>query len=169
MSEDGSVIFNCICISSAYEWYVIYEYLSKFEKSGWMYIIKTGQNSEGHQLLVYVDWKSGIDINFVLSVTNHSWAVFLIPIDVSLVAKMSWLISKVAERSSNMIMEPYLDEAVLCNLSSICVMVVSVLLKDVYALWKIFNILYLCRYALSCLATILSRVLDRVYNLEIGR
>ena len=155
MSEDGSVIFNCICISSAYEWYVIYEYLSKFEKSGWMYIIKTGQNSEGHQLLVYVDWKSGIDINFVLSVTNHSWAVFLIPIDVSLVAKMSWLISKVAERSSNMIMEPYLDEAVF--------------LKDVYALWKIYNMLYLWRYDLSCLATTLSKVLDRVDKLEIGR
>ena len=48
---------------------------------------------------------------------------------------MLWLIvSKVAERSSNMIMEPYLDEAVLCNLSSICVMAVSVLLKDVYVL-----------------------------------
>ena len=32
MSEDGSVIFNCIFISSAYEWYVICEYLSKIEK-----------------------------------------------------------------------------------------------------------------------------------------
>ena len=32
ISKDGSVIFNCICISSAYEWYVIYGYLSKIEK-----------------------------------------------------------------------------------------------------------------------------------------
>ena len=59
----------------------------------------------------------------------------LIPIDDSLVTKMLWLIvSKAAERSSNMIMEPYLDEAVLCNLSNMCVMAVSVLLKDVYVL-----------------------------------
>ena len=55
-----------------------------------------------------------------------------LPIYVSLVAKML-LVSKAAERYSNMIMEPYLDEAVLCNLSSMCVMEVSVLLKDVYA------------------------------------
>ena len=55
----------------------------------------------------------------------------LIPIDVSLVAKMLWLIvSKAAERSSNMIMEPYLDEAVLSNWSSMYVMTVSVLLRD---------------------------------------
>ena len=64
-------------------------------------------------------------------------------------------------------MEPYLYKAVLCNLSSMCVMAVSVLLKDVYALWKIFNMLYLWRYALSCLATTLSRVLDRV-NKRLG-
>ena len=55
----------------------------------------------------------------------------LIPIDVCLVAIMLWLIvSKATERSCNMIMEPYLDEAVLCNLSSMCVMAVSVILKD---------------------------------------
>ena len=41
MSEDGSIIFNCICISSAYEWYVIWRYLSKIKKSGWMYILNS--------------------------------------------------------------------------------------------------------------------------------
>ena len=49
--------------------------------------------------------------------TNHSRAMSQIPsLDVSLVAKMSWLIvTKAAEKSSNKMMEPYLDEAVLCN------------------------------------------------------
>ena len=139
-------------------------------------IMVQGQNSEEHQLLVYMDvkewmWKSGIYVNFVLFVsedTNHSWAVSLIHIDVSLDANMMWLIvSKAAERSSNMINEPYLYKAVLCYLSSMCVMAVSVLLKDVYVLWKIFSKLYLWMYALSCLATTLSRVLDRV-NKRLG-
>ena len=85
-----------------------------------------------------------MDINFVLSVSevghkplvvSDHWSVPLIHIYVSLDANMLWMIvSKAAERSSNMIMAPYLDEAVLCNLYSMCVMAVSVLLKDVYAL-----------------------------------
>ena len=51
----------------------------------------------------------------------------LISIDVSLVAALLWLkVSKAAERSSNMIMELYLDEAVLFNLSSICVVCIAV-------------------------------------------
>ena len=147
MSEDGSVIFNYICISSAYEWYVICGYLSKIWKK-WL------------DVDIKQKWVRTLRdfINFILSVGNDiilSWSVSLLPIYVSLVAKMLWLIvSKVAERSIwiwkvYMIMEPYLDESVLYNLSSMCVIAVSVLLKDVYAFWKIFNMLYLRRYDLS--------------------
>ena len=36
MSEYGSLIFSCICMSTTYELYVTCGYFSKIEKSGWM-------------------------------------------------------------------------------------------------------------------------------------
>ena len=74
-----------------------------------------------------------------------------------------------AERSSNIIMEPYLDEAVICNLLSMCVMAFQYF-KKMYMHFKRYLICYICEGgALSNLATTLSRVLDREDKLEIRR
>ena len=57
----------------------------------------------------------------------------LIPIYDSLdVNILSLIVSKPEEKSFNLTMEPYLDEAVLSNLSSVLVMTVALILKDVY-------------------------------------